>query len=583
MDSGSPKPPKPAQTWARALRNLAGLEEGRWRSFPCLIDALAEQFGEQPALISAGETLTYGGLAKAKNAYGNWADGQSLAAGETVCILMGTSPSYFAIWLGIIQAGGCAALINTNLRGDGLIHSIVSAGAKTVVTDAALWPRLEEIRSSLPLDVAIWIHGETPVGPSKLQMLHRSNYSDDKIAKTASASNGTDAIALLIFTSGTTGYPKAARVSHHRLLEWSLWFAGMMDTQKEDRLYDCLPMYHSTGGVAGIGGVLVNGGTVILEERFSKRHFWNRIVTYDCTIFLYIGELCRYLTHAPFDENEARHRLRLCIGNGLRADVWGDFKERFKIPSILEFYASTEGNVALYNCEGQPGAIGRVPGLLAHRFPIELIACNMETGEALRNKDGRCMRCATEEAGEAIGRIATLHHPAPGRFEGYTDEHATGRKILSNVFEVGDMWFRTGDLMRRDQAGFYYFVDRMGDTFRWKGENVSTQQVAEVLSRFPGIIEAIVYGVTVKGEEGRACMVALTTTPLFDLGALPAFTERHLPGYARPVFLRLCSNIEMTGTFKPVKAKLMQESYDRALIDDPLFFFDTKIGAYVTI
>ena len=583
MGSGSPRPPKPAQTWARALRNLAALEEGRWRSFPSLIDALAEQFGEQPALISAGETLTYGGLAKAKNAYANWANGQTIAAGETICVFLATSPSYFAIWLGIIQAGGCAALINTNLRGDGLIHSILSAGAKTVVTDAALLPWLEEIRSSLPLDVTIWVHGEPSVSHSKLHAFHRSNYSEYQIAEASSTSNNTDAIALLIFTSGTTGYPKAARVSHHRLLEWSLWFAGMMDTQKEDRLYNCLPMYHSTGGVAGIGAVLVNGGTVILEERFSRRHFWTKVVDYDCTIFLYIGELCRYLTHAPFDENETHHRLRLCIGNGLRADVWSNFKERFKVPSILEFYASTEGNVALYNCEGQPGAIGRVPGLLAHRFPIELITCDMETGEALRNEDGRCMSCATEEAGEAIGRIATLHQPGPGRFEGYTDEYATKRKVLSDVFEVGDRWFRTGDLMRRDQAGFYYFVDRMGDTFRWKGENVSTQQVGEALSRFPGIIEAIVYGVTVKGEEGRACMVAFTTTALFDLTALPAFTEHHLPNYARPMFLRLCNSIETTGTFKPVKAKLMQEGYNRAVIDDPLFFFNAKIRAYVQL
>ena len=581
MGDDSLKPSRPARTWARALRNLATLEEGRWPSFPCFIDVLAEKFEEQPALTSVNEVLTYRGLASAKNAYAHWIIAQSIQPGETVCVLMDNSPSYFAIWLGIIQAGRCAALININLRGDGLIQSFAIVRAKIIVTNAALLPLLEEIWPSLPPGVTIWIHGEMPVNQSKLNVFHRSTYPDYKVAP--SASNDVDDTALLIFTSGTTGHPKAARISHYRLIEWSLWFAGMMDTQKDDRLYNCLPMYHSTGGIAGIGGVLVNGGTVFLEERFSRRHFWTRIVDYKCTIFLYIGELCRYLARGPFEENEIRHHLRLCIGNGLRADVWSDFQQRFKIPAILEFYASTEGNVSLYNCEGQPGAVGRVPSFLAHRFSTELIACDTETGEALRGEDGRCIRCTADEVGEAIGRIATSNRPAPGRFDGYTDKDATERKVLHNVFEAGDKWFRTGDLMRRDQSGFYYFIDRMGDTFRWKGENVSTQQVSEVLSRFPGVTEAIVYGVSVEREEGRACMVALTTTPLFDLKALPAFTERHLPRYAQPMFLRLCEKIETTGTFKPIKAKLMREGYDLSLVENPVFIFDPALRVYVAL
>lgn len=581
VGSDLPRPAKPSQTWARALGNLAALEDGRWRSFPCLMDALAERFDAQPALVSAGETLSYRDLARAKNAYAHWAAAQLTAPGEAICLFMGNSASYFAIWLGIIQAGGCAALINTNLRGEALIHSIASAGAQTIVADSTLRPLLEEIRSSLPSATVFWLHGAQPTEEMAPHAFYRSAYPDDMVAEAPSALNGSDATALLIFTSGTTGYPKAARISHHRLLEWSLWFAGMMDTQEDDRLYNCLPMYHSTGGVAGIGGVLVNGGTVILEDRFSTRHFWTRIAEQDCTIFLYIGELCRYLAHAPFDENETRHRLRLCIGNGLRADVWSEFQQRFKIPAILEFYASTEGNVALYNCEGRPGAIGRVPGFLAHRFPTELIAYNAETGEAMRGEDGKCIRCPTGEAGEAIGKIPSASRPIPGRFEGYTDTDATERKILRDVFERGDVWFRTGDLMRQDAAGFYYFVDRMGDTFRWKGENVSTLQVSEVLCRFPGIAEAIVYGVAVDGEEGRACMAALITTKLFDLDALPAFAEHHLPPYARPMFLRLCKSIETTATFKPVKARLMREGYDPSLVDDAVFVFDARLKIYV--
>ena len=581
MDNAFLKPASPAQSWARALLNLSALEQGRWASFPSLMDALADQFTERPALISSDETLTYRGLAKAKNAYANWAAAQFAVPGESVCLLMGNCANYFAIWLGITQAGGCAALLNINLRGDGLLHSIASAGGRIVVTDAASVPALDDIRASLAPDFAIWVLGQAPDGRSDLRELHRSAYPDNKIAEASSPGGWTDRTALLIFTSGTTGFPKAARISHHRILEWSLWFAGIMDTGPDDRLYNCLPMYHSTGGVAGIGGVLVNGGAVILAERFSRRRFWTEIVEQSCTIFLYIGELCRYLLRPSADEIETRHQLRLCCGNGLRAEVWTAFQARFRIPAILEFYASTEGNVSLYNCEGRPGAVGRVPGFLAHRFPTELIACNTDTGEALRGNDGKCLRCAIGEAGEAIGRMSLSSRAGAGRFEGYTDANATERKILRDVFEPGDAWFRTGDLMRRDEAGFYYFVDRMGDTFRWKGENVSTTQVGDVLSRFPGVSEAIVFGVPVHGEEGRACMAALTTTRLFDLGALPAFTERHLPSYARPLFLRLCDHIETTATFKPVKARLMQEAYDPSLVSDPVFKFHAETSTYV--
>ena len=356
-----------------------------------------------------------------------------------------------------------------------------------------------------------------------------------------------------------------------------------MDTRRNDRLYNCLPMYHSTGGVAGIGGVLVNGGAVVLAERFSMRRFWTDIVEQECTIFLYIGELCRYLTHAPFDDRETSHRLRLCCGNGLRADVWEDFQARFKIPAILEFYASTEGNVSLYNCEGKPGAVGRVPGFLGHRFPVKLIACESEMGGPLRQADGTCILCAIGEPGEAIGKIAGPNWQAARRFEGYTSAVATEQKILRDVFELGDAWFRTGDLMRRDAGGFFYFVDRMGDSFRWKGENVSSTEVGDVLAGFPGVTEAIVYGVFVDGSEGKAGMAALTTNSDFDLDALPAYAERRLPPYARPLFLRLCERIETTSTFKPQKARLSREAYDVSVVSEPLYGFSPEAGKYMRL
>jgi len=583
LNSVSIRSARPAQCWARSLRNLAELDRQSWTSFPSLVDQLAVHFGDRTALISLDERMTYRALARAKNQYANWAKERQIGPGDTVCLLMHNCPSYLAIWLGVTQAGAAVALVNTNLRGEALLHSLTTARAKTVIVGGTLLPALQEINGdALPGD-GVWLHGEVVGSTPWLRQLDCSAYQDDWILVPTEPSANADALALLIFTSGTTGLPKAARLSHYRLLEWSLWFAGMMDTGETDRLYNCLPMYHSTGGVAAIGGVLLNGGAVVIRERFSARRFWSDIVEEECTIFLYIGELCRYLTHAPADENAAKHGLRLCCGNGLRAEIWRDFQSRFRIPTILEFYASTEGNVSLYNCEGQPGAIGRVPPFLAHRFPIALIECDPETGEARRGADNRCIRCVAGGIGEAIGQIPAGGQRGTAQFEGYTDEAATERKILRDVFADGDAWFRTGDLMRRDEAGFFYFVDRMGDTFRWKSENVSTTQVSDVLAAYPGVTGAIVYGVQIPGEEGRACMAAVTTGAEFDLAGLPAFVARHLPPYARPMFLRLCETIETTGTFKPVKTGLVREGYDVTLIADPLFIFQQESDTYVKL
>ena len=266
--------------------------------------------------------------------------------------------------------------------------------------------------------------------------------------------------------------------------------------------------------------------------------------------------------------------MRLCCGNGLRGDVWEKFQRRFRIPRILEFYASTEGNVSLYNCAGLPGAIGNVPAFLAHRFPVVLVRCYLDTGTLLRDESGLCIQCTKGQVGEALGRISTARL-SPGRpFEGYTDEAASEAKIARDVVIKGDAWFRTGDLMRCDADGFFYFVDRLGDTFRWKGENVATQEVAAVLRSCPGVLDAAVYGVTVPGTEGKAGMAALTVEPEFQLNTFRSRVELSLPEYARPVFLRLCRHIAATSTFKPAIALLAREGYDPHCVTDPLYVDD---------
>jgi fatty-acyl-CoA synthase len=325
--------------------------------------------------------------------------------------------------------------------------------------------------------------------------------------------------------------------------------------------------------------MLAAGASVFLAEKFSIERFWRDIVRHDCTLFQYIGELCRYLLKAPPSELERGHRLRLACGNGLRGDIWEAFQARFGFPQILEFYAATEGNFSLYNVEGKPGAIGRIPALLAHRFPAAIIRVDAELGTPIRGADGLCIACAHGEAGEAMGRIGTANE-AGGRFEGYTDAGETENKILRNVLAPGDAWFRTGDLMTRDERGYFRFVDRLGDTFRWKGENVATSEVNEADAQCPGVVDAATYGVKLPGTDGRAGMVAIVTGDGFDLAELRNHLSHRLPAYACPVLVRICAALDSTETFKQKKHELVREGFDPARVKDPLFFLDVNSGGY---
>jgi fatty-acyl-CoA synthase len=318
---------------------------------------------------------------------------------------------------------------------------------------------------------------------------------------------------------------------------------------------------------------------VVLSDKFSVGCFWSDIARWDCTLFQYIGELCRYLLKAPASEFEASHRLRLACGNGLRGDIWQAFQVRFAIPRILEFYAATEGNFSLYNVEGKPGAIGRIPPLLAHRFPAAIVHVDPELGVPVRNTDGLCVACARGEVGEAIGRIGTADGGG-GRFEGYTNAAETEKKILRDVLVKGDAWFRTGDLMMLDEAGFFHFVDRVGDTFRWKGENVATSEVNEAVVDCPGVIDASTYGVEVRGADGRAGMAAIVVDDRFDLREFGDHLARRLPAYACPVFVRICKTLDNTETFKQKKQGLIGEGFDPKRVKDQMFFKDPASGAY---
>jgi fatty-acyl-CoA synthase len=572
----------PLKAWVRALELTAPIDRRDAPTLPVLIGSLAERFGTAPALTGRDTSLSYRELADSVNRYARWALKQGLAPGDTVCLLMPNCPEYLAIWLGLTRAGVVVSLLNTNLGGEVLAHSIKIVAPRYVIVAAALLPAAQGAREHLPETVRYWIHGPGDGGLPRFD-LETASLSSGTLADGECPPPSLDDRALQIYTSGTTGLPKAANVSHLRLMQWSHWFAGLMDTQPSDRMYNCLPLYHSVGGVVATGATLVRGGTVVLRERFSASEFWKDIVAERCTLFQYIGELCRYLLGSPNHPDETRHSLRLCCGNGLRPEVWEPFQERFRIPQILEYYAATEGSFSLYNCEGKPGAIGRIPPFLSHRMPVALVRFDEASGAPLRDERGLCVSCAVNETGEAIGEISNPSGKQGGRFEGYADAAASEKKILRNVFVQGDAWYRTGDLMRKDEQGYFYFVDRLGDTYRWKGENVSTGEVTGAITACSGVTDAAVYGVTVPGADGRAGMAAVVVDSGFDLAAFRRQLAARLPDYARPLFLRIVSGIELTGTFKLRKQDLALEGYDRTKIKDALYIDDRQQQTYVSL
>jgi fatty-acyl-CoA synthase len=569
-----------SKTWLKAIELTARIETLPGRLFADVVDDWAMRQPDRAALVTDDATLDYDGLSRRINRYARWARAAGVAKGDTVALIMPNGIDYVAAWLGISRIGGVVALINTRLVGHSLAHCIDVARPSHIIVAHDLVETLDGAAPLLRTAARIWTHGDARTDRAIDVAL--AALDDGPLSQHERGDVTIDDRALLIYTSGTTGLPKAACISHRRILNWGFWFSGLTGATPQDRLYDCLPLFHSVGGIVAPCSMLAAGGAVVIAERFSASSFWPDLVRHDCTLFQYIGELCRYLLKAPPSEYENRHRLRLVCGNGLRGDIWEDFQARFAIPRILEFYAATEGNFSLFNVEGHPGAIGRIPPLLAHRFPAGLVRLDPDSGAPLRNDEGLCIACARGEAGEAIGRIGRADEGG-GRFEGYTDAGETEKKILRDVFARGDAWFRTGDLMRLDDKGFFHFVDRIGDTFRWKGENVATSEVNDAVRDFAGVVDATTYGVSIPRTDGRAGMSAIVVNEGFDARALPAHLAQRLPAYAHPVFIRISRELDATETFKQKKGELAREGFDPSAISDPLLMREPRSGAYVAL
>ena len=561
---------------ARTLWKLRHVKPDAPHTISDIFEGFARAKPGNVAVLYQDRVLSYADLAAGANRYAHWALAQGIKRGDVVVLFVEGCPEYLMAWLGLVKLGAIAALINTNLRGAALAHSIAIAKARHAIVGLELAQAYDDAMTGAEARPVVWVMGGAAPGSEDLDAALReaSPLALDKAVREGLTAKDN---AFYIYTSGTTGLPKAANFSHMRMLYMMYGFAGALDAKESDRMYDALPLYHSTGGVCAVGVALTTGGSLVIRRKFSVHEFWNDCFRYRPTFFQYIGELCRYLLNAPPGPHERDHAIRAITGNGLRPEIWDAFQRRFAIPKIIEFYGATEGNVSMLNYDGKKGAVGRVPSYMRGLIPTRIVRFDVEKEMPVRDADGFCIECGDDEAGEAVGRV---RNEAGATFEGYTGRADTEKKLLRDVFQKGDVWFRTGDLMRRDAQGYFTFVDRIGDTFRWKGENVATSEVAEALSVVPGIAEANVYGVAVPGQDGRAGMAALVATPDFDPAAVGRALERNLPAYARPAFLRLMPAIETTGTFKQRKVELVREGFDPAHIAEPLYWRNPESGAY---
>lgn len=566
---------------ARTVRIMIGTK--KWMApvtnesrdlLPDDLEAAVDKFRNNVAFVFEGRTMSYGELDEKANRIAHWALSQGLTTGDRVALFMENCPDYVAVWYGLSKVGVIAALVNSNLTGEALVHSIRIAEPSLVITGS----EQDDQMRSLPMVAVkqpVWTLGGR-VGKdlgAALDTMPSGRPARDHRAQLTNAD-----IGLYVYTSGTTGFPKAAKMSHARLRIMMRSFVAPLSMSQKDRVYCTLPLYHGTGGLCAVGFALYAGASVLMRRKFSVSRFWNDCADFGVTTIIYIGELCRYLLNQPEHPKERAHKVRKAFGNGLRAEIWDDFRTRFNIPHLLEFYGSTEGNVKLMNFDGETGACGRIPSYAAKFFEhIAFVKVDPESETPLRDAEGRCIRAGKGEIGEALGRVG---EDVTTRFEGYQDERASNAKILRDVFEEGDAWFRTGDLMRQGDHGYVYFVDRLGDTFRWKGENVSTNEVADALARVPGIATANVYGVHIPGTDGKAGMASITTSGYLDYKDVLDKLSSRLPKYAVPVFIREQQEASTTTTFKYRKSDLVKQGFEPGEGGERVWYANPETGEY---
>ncbi|XP_050174869.1 long-chain fatty acid transport protein 2-like [Myiozetetes cayanensis] len=505
-----------------------------------------------------------------------------LSPGVTVAVFLPNSPTYVWTWLALAKLGCVMACVNTNARGQALRHALEAAGATLLLTSQELQGAVEEVLPGLHRS-GVRVFYLSPCSPTSgvpALLPDIEAAPADPVPAQYRAGITATSKAMYIYTSGTTGLPKAAVVTELKLM-MAATLARMCGLRRDDIVYTTLPLYHSAGLLVGLGGCLDVGATCVLRSKFSASQFWADCRKYNVTVIQYVGELMRYLCNTPPRPDDREHGVRLALGNGMKAEVWKEFLRRFGPVAIWEFYGATEGNAGFINYTGKVGAVGRSNIFLKPFAPFELIKYDVAADEPVRDERGLCIPVGPGETGLLVVKI-TQNAP----FHGYAGDAAkTEKKVLRDVLAKGDAFFNSGDLLLMDRQRFLYFQDRVGDTFRWKGENVATTEVEATLAAVGFIQEVNVYGVAVPGCEGRCGMAAvrLKDGATFDGDTLFAFTQDTLPPYAAPRFIRVQDALEITGTFKQCKSNLVREGFDPQLVQDPLFFRDNSRRSYVPL
>lgn len=551
------------------------------------LEEQAQRHGERPFIIYGEQRLSFAQINAQADRLAHVFHARGLRPGDVCALAMENRPAFFCCWYALAKLGVVVGFVNTQLSGRTLTHALEAIDAKAIIVGEEILGNFL-ITENLP-PLPLWLVEDTEQpwsGEVPDQVDTRLN---EALAAAPSAPFPRDLRAdlsaetpsLLIFTSGTTGLPKAARYSHMRWMSTGDIMEITLQTTVQDVFYCCLPLYHGAAATSVTSTALKTGAAIVVRRKFSVREFWNDIRKHQVTVFQYIGEICRYLLNQPEVAGEREHSLRCMLGAGLTRETWQNWVQRFGPIQVFEGWGSTESNTNVVNVDNYVGACGRVP--FWEKSNLRLVRYDVETDSYPRDQHGFHQLCEVGEVGEALGFI--INHPniGGGRFEGYTSVEATNSKIRRNVFVDGDAYWSSGDLLRFDEDGYLYFIDRIGDTFRWKSENVSTLEVACALGDFAGLELINIYGVQVPGQEGRAGMAAVLMQPgqTFDPQAFYALTEARLPRYAAPMFVRVSAAADLTSTFKLRKVDLQRQGYAPTAFSDPLFIRDESSRSYV--
>ena len=571
------------------LRSQAAARHRASQSY-CIAERLEDsviRFGERDCLRYRQQLLSYAELNRQVNRMAHALHALGIKSGDVVALCMENRPAFFVAWLALAKVGAVAAFLNTHVSGKPLAHALAATAASKVIVGEESLSLFDGQVDTPPL----WLvpDAETPASEERrsrcalnLQDLSRAQ-DESNPPSSWRADLVAEHPAVYIFTSGTTGLPKAAVVSHARWLITGDVMQVTMGITPEDCFYTFLPLYHGAASLSAGATAIAAGASLLLRRRFSRREFWNDVRQHGVTICQYVGEICRFLLSSPPQPDDSSHGLRKMVGAGMASEVWEQWVHRFGPMQIYEGWGATEANTNTLNLDNRAGSCGRIP--FWEKSNLRIVRVDAESGTHPRGADGWLQLCAPGEAGEAIGMIIDMPDVVAGRFEGYTSAEATQKKILRNVFRAGDAWWSSGDLLRCDADGYCWFVDRIGDTFRWNSENVSTTEVADVLGDFPGLDAVTVYGVQVPGHEGRAGMAALVMAEghAFDGGAFFAMASARLPRYAVPLFLRLSPAADMTGNYKLRKVDLQRQGWDTTLVSDPVLVRDEAAADYVPL